>query len=161
MELVRGWQLRDDVRRLLATQMVSELGHSYPEWTVDEAFAEIGNVDGLPLTVCHLDVEGNALAAASLLDSDEVDGMDGVGPWLANVLVAAAHRGQGHGRAIVRATLELAAGMGFDTLHLVTDTAAGWYLAMGWRDQGDVLVHAHRMRYLLSPSSAELPLQAP
>lgn len=146
MRILSGHELSESARDDLAHRLVAEFGQAYPDWSVAEARSEVANPTGLPQTWCLVADDGSAIASASLLADDEVTGYDHVTPWLGNVLVAEMHRGRSHGATIVDVVVTRAWDLGYDTVHLVTDTAAAWYERLGWTVVGDVDVHGTAMQ---------------
>ena len=53
-------------------------------------------------------------------------------PWLATVLVAPEHRGQGIGSALSRRAADEARDLGISTLYLFTFDKQGFYARLGW-----------------------------
>ena len=53
-------------------------------------------------------------------------------PWLASVYVAADHRRQGIGSALVRRVAEEAASLGVEALYLFTPDQERFYARLGW-----------------------------
>lgn len=151
MKIVPAWEAPTPTLAAFAEDLVQAFGHAYPAWTVAEAVAELAHRDGLPYSVVAVDDDGTALGCASLLADDEVEDLDGVGPWLGNVWVAPAARGRGIGRALVDAVITAASARGCEALHLVTDTATSWYRRQGWQELGPVQVHGHAMTHLCLP----------
>ena len=151
--IVASHTLPDADRRGLAAAVVAAFGHAYPGWDATVALHELSNRDGLPAGVASL-VDGRPAGCATLLADDEVDGLDGVGPWLANVWVEPSARGMGVGSALVEAIVALAEARGANALHLVTDTAVDWYASKEWQVQGAVRVHGTPMTHMARPLAA-------
>lgn len=89
------------------------------------------------------------VGTASLLAEDGLNGWDGYddltapGPWLAAVFVAPAWRGQGIGRALVAAIVDVARACGHRTLFLHTTHHAAWYARQGWVAERTVALRTH------------------
>lgn len=152
MEIVPASQMDSRSLEAAALQLVIEFGYAYPEWTPEQALAELMNPIGLPRSNVALQ-DGNVVGCASLLTDDEVTGFAAVSPWLGNVWVDPAHRHVGVGRALVSSIIELARSSGAADVHLVTDAGLRWYAAMGWRTVSTADVHGrtmHVMRLQLS-----------
>ena len=92
--------------------------------------------EALPICLLALNEDG-ALIGAAALKAESVGSELGVGPWLAAVLVDAAHRGRGVGRALVEAIEREAARLGFTAIYTSTDTAGRILERRGWRDVGE------------------------
>lgn len=139
----------------MAELLVAVFGAQYPDWTVDEAVAELGAETAMPHSVLAV-VNGIAVGCASLLDDDEVTGWPDRF-WLGNVVVHADYRGRGIGTALIGAIETLARELRIAELHLVTGTAINWYERNGWSVQDSALVHGHPMTVMhktLPPSTA-------
>ena len=89
-------------------------------------------LDSDDLPKMFLAVSGNILlGSASLVPHDMETRMD-LTPWLASLYVAAEHRGQGIGSALVRHVVQQADSRGFKTLHLFTLDQQSLYASLGW-----------------------------
>lgn len=148
MRIVASHALPESALRPLAEAQVRELGHAYPEWTIESQVSDLQNAAGLPHTRCIVDDAGRITASATLLADDEVDAHAHLRPWLGDVYVVPDARGEGLGTAVVDAVLSAAHDMGFTNVHLVTDSAEHWYLHRGWTVVGDVTVHGVPYRHL-------------
>jgi len=78
-----------------------------------------------------------ALSGGTLLGSSGIIAYDlasrpDLSPWLACVLVAPEHRGQGIGTALVKRTVAEAHDLGFDRLYLYTVDREDFYARLGW-----------------------------
>lgn len=88
--------------------------------------------DGAPLphyVVAHV---GDELAGCAAIVADDLPTRPGLGPWLANVYVAPAYRGQGLGTALVERAMAHGATLA-DTLYLYTFGSTALYRRLGWR----------------------------
>jgi len=94
---------------------------------------------GLEQCVVALE-EGVPVGTASLAAEDAASRPD-LSPWLASVFVAAEARGRGYARVLVTAVESAAKSARFPVLWLFTDTAAGLYAGLGWREAGTVEDH--------------------
>jgi len=131
---------------ILATHLVAEFGHLYPDWDVSSAVAELSQDlgNGLPLHIAA--VAGNMpIAVASVVSDDEVTGWEEKEWWLANVYVMPQHRGSGIGTQLITRAVDVAKNHGAKELHLVTDSAERWYEKHGWTTAGIGDVHGHSM----------------
>lgn len=146
MNIVAGSRCTAEQRRLLADALVAEFGTHYPNWTVDEAIAELAAPGPIPASFVALDGT-TPLGCASLLADDEVADWDGR-LWLGNVVVLEAARHRGIGSALVSAVEAHATALGITELHLVTTTALEWYERHGWQHVGAASVHGHAMSVL-------------
>lgn len=77
------------------------------------------------------EADGRLLGSAALVAGD-MDSHPELGPWLANVYVDAAQRGQGLGRLLVRAVMDHARALGLPRIYLFTPDQAAFYAALGW-----------------------------
>ena len=91
--------------------------------------------DAIPICLLALDGDGEILATASL-KADSVGSEPGMGPWLAAVLVAEAHRGKGIGTVLVKAIEAEAARLGYGQLYSSTDSAGRILERCGWQACG-------------------------
>jgi predicted N-acetyltransferase YhbS len=144
MEILPASALDTPLLAAIAERIVLAFGHAYPDWTAEEALAELRNDGGLPMTLVAVS-ENEVIGCASLLDDDEVDGFRDAGPWLGNVWIDPGHRHRGVGGALVAAVIASARELRVPELHLVTDSARDWYAAKGWCEVGSASVHGHAM----------------
>jgi N-acetylglutamate synthase-like GNAT family acetyltransferase len=86
----------------------------------------------LPCTLLALDENGMLLGSASLVE-DDMNGTVALSPWLANVLVLPAARGQGVGAALMTAIEDRASAQGHRTLYLFTEDQQALYERRGWQ----------------------------
>ena len=70
------------------------------------------------------------VGSASLIAQD-MDTRPELSPWLASVYVAAEHRRQGIGSALVRRVAQEAAALGVETLYLFTPDQEHFYARLG------------------------------
>jgi GNAT superfamily N-acetyltransferase len=143
VNIVPGSACTHEQRRTLATALVAEFGHQYPDWTIDDAVEELATPGPLPTSFVALDGT-TPLGCASLLEDDEVTDWSGH-VWLGNVVVLESARGRGIGSALVSTIEEHASSLGIPELHLVTASAIDWYERRGWNLVGDADVHGHAM----------------
>lgn len=144
--IVPGASCTDAQRRSIAVALIAENSHEYPDWTVEQATAEVAAPGPLPMTFVVIE-NGIPIGCASLLDDDEVTGWGGR-EWLANVVVVETARGRGVGTALVDAVEQHARAIGLPELHLVTSTAVRWYEAKTWSVVGEADVHGHPMNVM-------------
>lgn len=79
----------------------------------------VAEIDGLPIGSC-------------LFVREEIEPLHDVSPWLAGLVVAEEHRGQGLGRTLVEAVERHAHAEGCRELYLYTDSAEALYAKLGW-----------------------------
>lgn len=79
----------------------------------------VAEVDGKPVGSC-------------LLVREEIDPLHDLSPWLAGLIVAESHRGQGLGRVLVEAIEQHAKAVGCKDIYLYTDAAEALYAKLGW-----------------------------
>jgi GNAT superfamily N-acetyltransferase len=87
--------------------------------------------NGLPTCLVAIDNAGDVVGTAAL-KAESVASHGHLTPWLAAVLVAAEHRRQGVGTALIAAIEDEARRLGFDRLYVATDTAIGIIERRGW-----------------------------
>lgn len=75
------------------------------------------------------------MGSASLIGQD-MDTRPELSPWLASVYVAAEHRRQGIGSALVRRVSEEATALGVERLYLFTPDQERFYARLGWSKIG-------------------------
>jgi predicted N-acetyltransferase YhbS len=111
-------QLRDTVAALIHHEFWTEVRGA----SVEKMAARLGdasNADALPL--CLIALRGNELVGAiNLVDNDDDDHTDWH-PWLAGMVVAESHRGQGIGSQLVRVLLAEAQRLNFERVYFGTD----------------------------------------
>jgi GNAT superfamily N-acetyltransferase len=86
--------------------------------------------DRIPFTLVG-ELDGTLVATSTVVSCDLPARKD-LYPWLAAVYVDPAHRGKGFGAALVRSACTRAALLGNDHLYLYTESAPGFYEALGW-----------------------------
>jgi predicted N-acetyltransferase YhbS len=111
-------QRRDAVAALIHNKFWTDVAGA----SVEKMAARLGDAstaDALPL--CLIALNGDELLGAiNLVDNDDEDHTDWR-PWLAGMVVAAPHRGQGIGSQLVRALLVEAKRFNFDRVYFGTD----------------------------------------
>ncbi len=111
-------QRRDAVAALIH----NEFWTAVPGASVEKMAARLGEAstaDALPL--CLIALHGDELLGAiNLVDNDDDDHTDWH-PWLAGMVVAESHRGQGIGSQLVGALLVEAKRLNFDRVYFGTD----------------------------------------
>jgi predicted N-acetyltransferase YhbS len=140
-------------RHVVATLIHHEFWTKVPDASVEKMAARLGQAstpDALPL--CLIALQGDELLGAiNLVDNDDDDHTDWH-PWLAGMVVAESHRGQGIGSQLVRALLVEAKRLNFDRVYFGTD-GRRFYERLG-----AVVHHVPRrgfwfMRFDLSPAT--------
>jgi predicted N-acetyltransferase YhbS len=96
--------------------------------TMAERLLQAGRADALPLCRVAL-IDGRPVGVVNLVDNDD-DRHTDWHPWLAGMVVAALHRGQGIGSSLVRTLLDDARRMGFERVYFGTD-GPGFYTRLG------------------------------
>jgi predicted N-acetyltransferase YhbS len=109
-------------RHTAAALIHTEFWTEVPDASVERMAARLGEAsiaDALPL--CLIALRGDeVLGAINLVDNDDDDHTDWH-PWLAGMVVAVPHRGQGIGSQLVRALLVEAMRLNFDRVYFGTD----------------------------------------
>ena len=124
---------RPDLVPLVAEWGHATWGHLTPGATAAKRAERLKRhlqVDAVPSTVVALDAAGVPVGSAALLAHD-IDG-DPRGPWLASVYVVPERRGEGFGKAVVRAIEASAARAGIELLYLFTPDKMSFYASLGW-----------------------------
>jgi predicted N-acetyltransferase YhbS len=111
-------QLRDTVAALIHHEFWTEVpGASVEKMAARLSLASMPNA--MPL--CLIALRGDELLGTiNLVDNDDDDHTDWY-PWLAGMVVAESHRGQGIGSQLVRALLVEAKRLNFDRVYFGTD----------------------------------------
>lgn len=109
-------------RQAVAALIHNEFWTEVAGASVEKMAARLGQAstaDALPL--CLIALQGaRVLGAINLVESDDDDHTDWH-PWLAGMVVAVPHRGQGVGSQLVRALLVEAKRLNFDRVYFGTD----------------------------------------
>jgi GNAT superfamily N-acetyltransferase len=120
---------------VLARLHYAEWGALLPDWSEPAACAELQthvHRAAIPTTMLGLDpADGAVIGSVSLLQNDDERIRD-YSPWLASLLVLPAYRGQGHGIALVRHCVQIAAELNVVRLHLYTEGQRAFYEKLGW-----------------------------
>lgn len=123
----------------LADAHFAEWGPLLPQWTKDEAIAELKSHRqrcALPTTLLLVDDTSSGeqlIGSVSLLVNDH-DDIREWSPWLASLYVWPEFRGQGHGIALVQRCVAEARTLGLPRLYLYTAAQQAFYRKLGWRD---------------------------
>jgi predicted N-acetyltransferase YhbS len=111
-------QRRNDVAALIHNEFWTEVAGASVE-KMAARLRQASTLDALPL--CLIALRGNeVLGAINLVDNDDDDHTDWH-PWLAGMVAAESHRGQGIGSQLVRALLVEAKRLNFDRVYFGTD----------------------------------------
>jgi len=89
------------------------------------------NLDRLPIALIAY-WQGSPAGVVSLRTEDLHSRPD-LSPWLSALYVDPPLRGHGVGRALVRATLDLADWLGYRRVHLFTTDRQSFYAGLGWQ----------------------------
>ena len=93
-----------------------------------ERLRQADSADAVPLCRVAL-LEGRPVGVVNLVDNDDEQHTDWH-PWLAGMVVATDHRGQGIGSSLVRTLLADARRLGFERVYFGTD-GPGFYTRLG------------------------------
>lgn len=122
----------------LAAWHHAQWGELMAPWSLEDARRELReHVEasaGYPATLITLDDDDRVLGSVSLIPTDAPEFAEYT-PWLASLYVAPSARGAGIGSALVRAIVDHADRLGFETLYLFTPGSPQIYLRCGWREQ--------------------------
>ena len=105
-----------------------------PSWTPAVVRAELlasQHADALPATWLALERDG-LIGSVSLLTEDAPELQPFGAPWLGNLWVDPAHRGQGWGRRLVDHAVRAAGSLGIPRLLLFTPEHQEFYRELGW-----------------------------
>lgn len=86
----------------------------------------------LPAALVALDGD-KPVGSVLLIESDGVDALPDLKPWLAALYVLPQYRGQGVGKLLVQALEQHAQQSGFKNLYLVATDRVSFYYELGWR----------------------------
>ncbi len=130
----------------LARLHFAEWGVLLPDWSEADALAELrthGSRSAIPTTLlalgsapltrsAHAATTNSVLiGSVSLLQNDD-DRIRDYTPWLASLFVVPAHRGSGHGIALIQRCVQEARSLGVRRLYLYTAGQQPWYARLGW-----------------------------
>jgi predicted N-acetyltransferase YhbS len=106
-------------------------GHSSAD-VYEQFLREAAGSTGLPAVLVAMHGE-TFLGSVNLLAS-EMTTRRTLSPWMAQLFVVAAGRGRGVGNALVSASIDQAAALGFRRTYLYTSgTLPAYYASLGWR----------------------------
>ncbi|MCX2738460.1 GNAT family N-acetyltransferase [Pontibacter anaerobius] len=87
-----------------------------------------------PLPAAFVALEGDKpVGSVLLIESDGVDALPDLKPWLAALYVLPEYRGQGVGKLLVQALEQHAQQADFTDLYLVATDRVSFYYDLGWR----------------------------
>lgn len=126
------------VIEVLARWHTAEWGHLYPPdvWNLEAArreFAEQRATAVGPPTTYVAFIDGELVGSVSLLTTDDLEGFDHVGPWLASLYVTPAQRRRGLGRRLIAHVLAQPQVQDTGRVYLFTAEHESWYASLGWR----------------------------
>jgi N-acetylglutamate synthase-like GNAT family acetyltransferase len=98
--------------------------------------------DVLPQTWLLQDAAGEIVGTGSLLLQDMATNQQ-LSPWLANIYLVPAVRGQGLGRSLVQQIMQQAASLQIHTLYLFTEDQQAFYQRLGWQFHHSELYEGH------------------
>lgn len=108
-----------------------------------------------PLPATLVALSGHAFVGTVSVIASDMDERPQYTPWLAALWVEPEQRGQGAGRALVKAAEDRAKSAGHAALYLAaTPDNAGYYAPLGWRILENDVEGLAVMRRALSPSSS-------
>jgi GNAT superfamily N-acetyltransferase len=96
------------------------------------------------------------LGSVSLAATDDLDGFDHLGPWLASMYVTPAARGRGVATALMRALLEGAHRDGHHTVYLFTSGQEQFWADRGWTAVAVVDTEGHPSTVMSRPSARSI-----
>ena len=120
---------------VLAGWFVEEWEPYYGPEGAGDAEADLKAAAGrerLPICLAALDADGGVTGTIAL-KAESVDSHRHLTPWIAAFLVAPEKRRRGIGSALIEAVESEARRLGFERLHVATDTAIGLIEPRGWR----------------------------
>jgi GNAT superfamily N-acetyltransferase len=125
---------RPELAAVLARWHFDEWTALYPDWSCEEALAELRSHGGrgcLPTTLVALD-DDELLGSVSLV-TDDLPGFEHLQPWLASLFVRPDRRGRGIGGFLLERTVAEARDLGVTRLYLFTPRHESYYAARGWQ----------------------------
>ncbi len=140
---------RPDLVSLVCRWGFDEWAHLNPGDTFEQRRADLlreMETDRVPMTFVALDVGGECIGTAALLQHDIDD--DPRTPWLASVFVPPSRRRQGVASRLVRHVEAEAARLGFRRLYLFTESSAALYAALGWQPREQRVYRGARIQIM-------------
>lgn len=124
---------------LLAAWHHAQWGRLYSDWPLPVARSELQDHAtrySIPTTLVLEDAAGPVGSVSVVtVDAEELTAFGS--PWLASLFVRPDARGLGHGKALVRAAVALAAQSGVSRLCLFTPGQRAFHESLGWAYRGD------------------------
>lgn len=117
------------------------------QWTLDVVRGELRDsqgAEGVPVTWVALERDA-LIGSVSLLAEDAPELQHFGSPWLGNLWVDPAWRGQGWGRRLVKHAVEAAAAQQVPRLLLFTPEHAAYYLNLGWSQLAEASLAGRRV----------------
>lgn len=130
---------------LIAPWHFAEWGALFPDRSLADFAAELAlclSNDVLPQTWLLQDAAGEIVGTGSLLLQDMATNQQ-LSPWLANIYLVPAVRGQGLGRSLVQQIMQQAASLQIQTLYLFTEDQQAFYQRLGWQFHHSELYEGH------------------
>jgi predicted N-acetyltransferase YhbS len=121
-----------------------EWAHEWPGTTPETLAVDVATyrqLSALPMALVA--VRGGECVGTASLRAHSAGFDEALTPWLVRVIVPASARGEGVGKALVRAAETAARALGAGTLYLCTPDRQSFYAALGWREIGDGVYHGH------------------
>jgi len=118
----------------LAAAHGREWQHLYSNWNAETALSAFRRElpgDAIPITLVLHDASEGLIGSVSLV-RDDLPGREDLNPWLASLYVMPQFRGRGHGSRLVEEALRLFQSLGYDRVHLFTETAMPWFARFGF-----------------------------
>jgi predicted N-acetyltransferase YhbS len=118
----------------LAAWHHAEWGFLHPGGTATEVAEELrGHLEPGRIPTTFVALLGQEVVGSASLVEDDLPERPDLGPWLASLYVAPAHRRQGIGAALAERVVEEAARLGVPTLYLFTFDQEDYYAGLGWQ----------------------------
>ena len=133
----------------LARLHAKEWQHLYCEWDEKKALEDFRSqrTDGsIPATLV-LREDGRLVGSVSVV-RDDCEPRRDLGPWLASLYVMPENRGQGHGRRLIEAAIELAERNDTGCLHAFTESAEQLFLDHGFTRFATAVTNCHAITIL-------------
>ncbi|SDZ87186.1 Acetyltransferase (GNAT) domain-containing protein [Microbulbifer marinus] len=124
---------RPEAVEQLARWHYREWAHLYPEQSLQDFTEDLQrSLRGAPIPATWVLVDGGSVwGSASVIEHDMTINCH-LGPWLANVYIHPDKRGQGLGRLLVAAVMEVCRKNGLNELFLFTPAQEYFYQRLGW-----------------------------
>lgn len=119
---------------IVAAWQQSEFGYLNPSVTIAQRINRLRETlqrETLPVTLIAIDDNGIPIGAASVLPKTITHAH--LTPWLSSVVVSPEYRGKGVASDLSLKAVEVAAHLGYETLHLFTPRNESLYGRIGWK----------------------------